>query len=286
MKKFMFFMAAAAICLLSSCEKAILSEEKEENVSDFETEKVTLTFSPVTVTTDAMMRTATDVSTIITRLDVWIVEGDNVTEVHQSSTDTGFGTMTVELNKTKTYTLYACGHKANGPATLTNGVIAFPEEKVTHSFFSTVNFSPATTTEIECSMNRIVGMFRFETTDAIPNEVTKFRFLIPQTFTRWNVAGYGANAIDRTSDVNITSRRDDGSAAFTLYIIGSSTETNYDITVQALDSQDGIIQQRLFEGVPIRNNWKTTLAGTFFVSESVSMSFVADDWSTYDTIGY
>ena len=279
--KNVFFMAAAI--LLSSCEKAILSDDE---IAENEIEKVTLTFSPVTVTTEAMMRTATDISTIITHLDVWIVEGDNVTEVHQSSTDSGFGTMTVELNKTKTYTMYAIGHKANGPATLTNGVIAFPEEKVTHSFFGTVNFSPATTTEIECNMNRIVGMFRFETTDAVPDEVTKFRFLIPQTFTRWNISGYGANAIDRTSDVNLTSRRDDGSAAFTLYIIGSSTETNYDITVQALDSQDAIVQQRLFNDVPIKNNWKTTLAGTFFVSESVTMSFVSEDWSTYDTIDY
>ena len=247
---------------------------------------VTLRFTDFQLEEELITRADADVSTIATRLDVWITDGESTQQVHQSAGDAGYGTVAVTLNKTKTYTVYAIAHKANGAATLADGVISFPDDKVTHSFWYTGTFSPAETTTLSCRMNRIVSQFRLETTDAVPDDVVKFRFLIPQTFTRLSISGEGINKVDRVSDVSVNSRRDDGSVVLVLYIIGSATQTAYDITVQALDASDNIIQERVITGVPVRNNYKVTASGAFFIDAPATFSFLTADWEEYANISF
>ena len=280
MKK-MFLMAAAA--MMAACS----SDNGEEPVNN-ETETVTISFPQFQTTIEPMTRTNTDVSTLVTHIDVWLTDGTTTTAVHQVSTDTGFGTVSVELTRNKTYTMYAIAHKANGAATLTNNIIAFTEEKVTHSMFYTTQFNPSTTNQMSCEMSRIVGMFRLETTDAIPDDVAKIQFIIPQTCTRWNVSGVGTNKIDRTSEITVSSKNQDGTASFVLYIIGSDTDESYDITVKALDANNNVVTngERTFSGVTIRNNYKTIYSGAFFSPSTLTSSFVVSDWETFESINF
>ena len=273
----------AAIALLAACS----SDNGEEPVNN-ETETVTISFPQFQTTIEPMTRTNTDVSTLVTHIDVWLTDGTTTTAVHQVSTDTGFGTVSVELTRNKTYTMYAIAHKANGAATLTNNIIAFPEEKVTHSMFYTTQFNPSTTNQMSCEMSRIVGQFRLETTDAIPDDVAKIQFIIPQTCTRWSVSGVGANKIDRTSEITVSSKNQDGTASFNIYIIGSDTEETYDITVKALDADGNVVENghRTFTDIPIRNNYKTILSGAFFAPGSLSTTFTVTDWETYAVVNF
>ena len=281
MKKCVFLMAAAA--MMAACS----SDNGEEPVNN-ETEMVTISFPQFQQTIEPMTRTNTDVSTLVTHIDVWFTDGTTTTAVHQVSTDTGFGTVSVELTRNKTYTMYAIAHKANGAATLSNNIIAFPEEKVTHSMFYTTQFNPSTTNQMSCEMSRIVGMFRLETTDAIPDDVAKIQFIIPQTCTRWSVSGVGANKIDRTSEITVSSKNQDGTASFNIYIIGSDTEETYDITVKALDANNNVVTngERTFSGVTIRNNYKTIYSGAFFSPSTLTSSFVVSDWETFESISF
>lgn len=274
-------MAAAA--MMAACS----SDNGEEPVNN-EKETVTISFPQFQQTIEPMTRTNTDVSTLVTHIDVWLTDGTTTTDIHQVSTDTGFGTVSVELTRNKTYTMYAIAHKANGAATLTNNIIAFPEEKVTHSMFYTTQFNPSTTNQMSCEMNRIVGQFRLETTDAVPNNVVKVQFIIPQTCTRWSVSGVGANKIDRTSEITVSSKNQDGTASFNIYIIGSDTDETYDITVKALDANNNVVTngERTFSGVTIRNNYKTIYSGAFFSPSTLTSSFVVSDWETFESINF
>lgn len=276
MKRILF--TALAAMLLCAC-----SSETPEPLQ--QTETFTLRFGGFDFSEEPIItRTDVDVATIVTRLDMWVSDGTTTAEVHQSSADEGFGTVTLELNKAKTYTIYAVAHKATGAATLADGIISWPDDKVTHSFFYSGTVTPSTTTELSCRMNRIVGMFRLETTDAVPNECKKFRFQIPQTFHRWNVAGFGTTKKDRTVTVNVTSTQADGTVAVSLYIIGSSESVNYDITMDALDASDGVIVSHTVTA-PICNNYKTCAKGAFFNAAS-TISFVSDDWNTIADINF
>ncbi len=275
---------ALAACMLSACSSENAEEDVFNGSSAENDTEVTLTFSPYRV--EEMTRTIAPISDYCNHLDVWIVEGDNVVDIHQESTDADFGVLSVSLNKTKTYTLYAVGHKANGAATLSNGVIAFPEEKVTHTFFYSTTFSPSTTTTLSCVMQRIVGMFRFEVADVIPDEAYTMTFSLGHTYTRWNVAGYGLNFAERTVTFENFSRNSDGTAAFSMYFIPANLTDQelHDITVTATASDGSLVESKTFEAVPIRANYKTTYHGQFFTTTAMSISFQADDWSSFDAV--
>jgi len=254
------------------------STDSEQPVD--EPTEVTLTFSPYTM--EAMTRTAVSIADVVTKLDIWIYEsGSEVTAIHQTTADAAFGSITVTLDKTKTYTLYAVGHKAD-VATLENGVISFTDDKVTHSMFYSTTFSPATTTSLSCLMNRIVADFRLEITDDIPAECKKFRFTVSGVYDRWSVTTGATHVIDRVSTINYVGT----SRIFNVYAITTNEQTLHTVTVEALDENDGVIQERVFENVPLRNGYKTNYRGTFFIDSQLISSFTVNDWNEYETVDF
>ena len=278
-------LTALAAMMMVSCGKE--GVETDSTATDADNEAtVRMTFTPYGM--EPMTREATGIENYCTRLDVWVVNGSDTTEVHQSSTDSGFGQVSLTLNRKKTYTLYAVAHRASAEATLKEGVLAFPGEKVTHTMVCSEAFCPETTTNLSCVMSRIVGMFRMETADAVPQNVAKIRYSIGQTFTRWSIAGNGVNATDREADIAITSRAQDGTVALSIYLIPSSMTTtdHYDITMTALTDGNDVVEQRVFEDVPIKAGCKTTYRGDFFVRRGMAMSFVANDWETTDIVEF
>ena len=282
MKKIGFFALAAMV--LTAC-----SQDESESVFNDGTvlnqKEVTLTFSPYEVS--AMTRTATSISNYCTHLDVWITDGVTTTDLHQSSTDANFGTVTATLNNTATYTLYAVAHKCTSDASMSGGIISFPDDKVTHSMFYTTTFSPATTTSLNCEMQRIVAQFRLETTDAVPDECKKVRITIDGVYDRWNVTTGGTHQLNRVSTVNISSTATDGTVVFNVFAIVTDESTNHNVTVEALDANDAAVQTpRVFANVPLRIGYKTTYRGALFTDASMSMSFTCDDWSEYDTVNF
>jgi hypothetical protein len=240
-----------------------------------------MTFAPYEV--EPMMRAA--VADYATRLDVWLYEGGTeVQAVHQQSTDDGFASLSVRLEKSKTYTVYACAHKAAGAATLNNGVVSWPDDKVTHSFFYSQTFSPATTTTLNCLMERIVGNFRLEIADKVPEGVARMTVDVGVSPTRWNVAGYGENAVSRVSSFQLTAG---STPTVSVFIIADGDEAeSYDITVTAYDASDAVVQQRVFEDVPIRAGYRSTYRGAFFTEADEVMTFTVNDWMDYETVEF
>ena len=276
MKKLLFLATiCAAFCACANDASEVMEDE--------ETELVTLTFSPYEQS--AMARTtraATSIASVVNHLDVWIYEsGSEVAAIHQTTADAAFGSITVTLDKTKTYALYAIGHKADG-ATLSDGVISFTDDKVTHSMFYTTTFSPATTTNLSCLMNRIVADFRLEITDDFPAAVKKLRFTLNGVFDRWNVSTGGTHQLDRVSTINYGGT----SAIFNVYAIVTDAQTTHDILVEALDENDQEVQTRTFAAVPLRNGYKTNYRGTFFIDTPATASFLVDDWNEYDAVDF
>ena len=275
MRKLLFLATfCAAFCACANDASEVMEDE--------ETELVTLTFSPYEQS--AMARTtraATSIASVVNHLDVWITDGTTTTDLHQTSTDAGFGTVSMTLDKTKTYTLYAVGHKADG-ATLQDGVISFTDDKVTHSMFYSTTFSPATTTNLSCLMQRIVADFRLEITDDIPTECKSLRFTISDVFDRWNVTTGGTHSLNRVSTISYGGT----SAIFNVYAIVTDAQTTHDILVEALDANGDVLQSRTFAAVPLRNGYKTNYKGTFFIDTPMSMNFIVDDWNEYDEVTF
>ena len=279
-----------AVAMLTAC-----TNDGAGEVTNDETADVRMTFSPYDVEpmtransasgltrTDGVTRAA--VADYATRLDVWVYEGDTeVQAVHQQSTDEGFASLSVRLEKAKTYTVYAVAHKAAGAATLSNGVVSWPDDKVTHSFFYSQTFSPATTTTLSCLMERIVGNFRLEITDAVPADVERMTVDVGVSPTRWNVAGYGENAVSRVSSFTPAVG---ALPTLSVFLLAGSEEEKRDVTVTAYDASDAVVQQRVFEDVPIRAGYRSTYRGAFFTEAVGTMTFTVNDWMDYETVEF
>ena len=269
-------LAVVAIAALTAC-----TNDGAGEVMNDETAEVRMTFSPYEV--EPMTRAA--VADYATRLDVWIYDGDTeVQAVHQQSTDEGFASLSVRLEKVKTYTVYAVAHKAGGAAALSNGVVSWPDDKVTHSFFYSQTFSPATTTSLNCLMERIVGNFRLEITDKVPDDVVRLTVDMGESPTRWDVGGFGVNAVSRVSEFVLTAG---STPTVSVFIIADGEEAeSYDITVTAYGGEDAVVQQRVFYDVPIRAGYRSTYRGEFFTEAVGSMSFTVSDWMDYETVDF
>lgn len=272
MKKAFIFLAGAVL-LLCGCSQGL-----PEGSDASEPVDVTLHFTRFQVEQQAMTRAAVDVSEYITRLDIWLNDGETTTAYHQATGETGFGSLSVTLNKNKTYTMYAVAHKGSAAASMSDGVVTFPDDKVTHTFFYTDTFQPTKNMAKVCPMDRIVAMFMVSTTDAVPAEVKKVRITIGNVFTRWNVAGYGMNAIDKVSTISITSTKSDGTVDLITYGITASENTNHSVLVEALDASDAVVQTQTFENVPLRNGYRTVATGNVFTDAPSSFSFMAEEW--------
>ena len=277
MKKVLLIMMATAI--LAACSSS------DEEPTSSELTDVTLNFSPYQV--DAITRAATSIAGIVTRLDVWIYEsGSECAAVHQSADDVQFGSVSLTLDKTKTYTLYAVGHKAAGPATLADGIITFPDDKTTHSMFFTTTFSPSVTTSLSCLMQRIVAQFRIETTDAVPADMKKIQITINDVFSRWSVTTGGTQLANHTHTINITSTAQDGTVALNVFAIVTDAQTLHTVTVTGLDADDAVtLTPRTFADVPLRNGYRTTYRGALRDATTTG-TFTVDDWNDLETINF
>ena len=279
-------LVSAAVALLSGCssDPSVLNVNLKEPTQQADT-TITISFE---FGYDIRPMTRAAIGDAASRLDVWLYEGDTeLTSVHQSSSDVGFGSVSLSLNKTKTYTLYALAHKATAACTLADGIISFPDDKPKESFFYTTTFSPATTTNINAEMQRITGKFTLQTTDAVPNDVDHVQFVIRNTALRYGVDGTLSNITDRMVDFHNITRKADGTCSFSFNILSTANAaTNFEITATAYASDNSIIETKTFDAVPIRNSYRTTYTGAFFTTSEFSMTFTCADWQDYDTVTF
>ena len=252
-------------------------------------ELVTFTFT--TTFMAPMTRAATAITDHANRLDLWITDGTETNEAHQTSTDTGFGTITMKLDKTKTYTVYVVAHNGASAVTLEDNTISFPNNKITKSYFYTNTFSPATTTNLDCNMSRMACQFKLETTDAFPEDAGKMKFIVYGVGTTFDIENQASSNITdkETLYEKINVKEEDGTASFTVtFLADDLTETTlHNVRIQCLSKTDGsVLQEKYFTDLPFLAGNVTTCKGAFFTSGSFSMTFTAEDWDYLDVINF
>lgn len=235
-------------------------------------------------------RTRGDISSSANRLDVWLIQGTDTTEVHQTSEDADFGKVTLTVNKQKEYTLKAVGHKCSAESVMKAGVVSFPAGEIKHTIYGQHTFKPDTLSgTIDMEMTRIVGMFKIDITDSIPSKVQTMQFKIKNSPQKFNTAdSTGTSKADRTAVFQNLSRRTDGGAAFTIYVLPDDLKAkhNYDIEVKALKQNGDVVEERIFDSVDIRANYKTQYSGQLFVTKGATFTFSIGDWNEYTPVNF
>ena len=274
MKKILTF--AFAALALAACTK-----EQPQPAPTGE-QQVTIKFSPYEM---SPMKTQSGVGTVCSRLDVYIIEQGttNTLRLHQERTATAdFGSATVTLQTNRTYRLVAMAHNTTDTCTFRDGVFSFAENKVKQCMVADTVFSPGDGLSLTVVMQRIVGMFKMRVTDALPSDVTGFRFSVDQAGCKFNMATrQSTDRGIRLHTVNGTSTDANGMAVYNVYVMGDDmTTVKYvDITAEALRSDGTAVETREFAQVPIKDNYVTTYSGTFFVTFGMVFTFEVGDWN-------
>ena len=259
MKQLMFI---ALALLLAACEKPVLDNEDAVTKKDA---NVILHFKQYEQ--ESFTRAATDITELCSRLNIAIFDADGtkVKTVAQKESDAGYGTVALTL-AAGTYQLVVIAHNCEGSATITSTEkVTFPNNKVTDTFYYFGDL--VVTSEMQSydlTLTRAVAMFRLVLTDEeIPSTVTKFKFYYlggSSTFSPKD--GYGCVNSKQTE---IRPVSDDG-----IYEIFTLPHTEDDVltklTVTALDQNDNIVKEKVFENVPVSRNQVTRYTGSFFGS--------------------
>ena len=284
-----FSLAVVATMFVACTNKYVTDVDEVEN----EKAKVMISFAP-----EVMTRASVPVGNVVNRLDVWIFEGDAmaavgqteaVAESHQTKDDDGFGSLSVTLDKNRTYTLYAVGHKESAATSISGGVVSFPDTKKLQTLYYTTTFTPSETTTLSCMMKRAVGAFRIVLNDEVPTDVKKLSISTTQTPMQWSFPQLAGVTPSASYAVEWTtwSKDKDGMLYFTVYVLGSNTETHHDFVVSAYGEDGSVLKSRTFTSVPIRNNYMITYRGSFFLDTPFSSTFTVDDeWQMYDDVEY
>ena len=259
MKQLMFI---ALALLLAACEKPVLDNE------DYVTKKdanVILHFKQYEQ--ESFTRSATDITELCSRLNIAIFDADGtkVKTVAQKESDAGYGTVALTL-AAGTYQLVVIAHNGEGSATITSTEkVTFPNNKVTDTFYYFGDL--VVTTEVQSydlTLTRAVAMFRLVLTDdEMPSNVAKLKFYYlggSSTFSPKD----GCGCVN-SKQTEIRPVSDDG-----IYEIFTLPHTEDDVltklTVTALDQNDNIIKEKVFENVPVTRNQITRYTGSFFGS--------------------
>ena len=308
MKKYLFF---ALALLMTACEKPVLDEDvitaKEANVIlHFTQYEWTEQREPFELARrwpsrdgqrrsqqEAFTRAATDITELCSRLNIALFDADGtkVKTVAQKEGDANYGTVALSL-AAGTYQLVVIAHNGEGSATITSEEkVTFPNNKVTDTFYYYGDLVVTSEKQsYDLTLTRAVAMFRLVLTDEeIPATVAKLKFYYTggsSTFSPRD--GYGCVNSKQTEVRPI--------AADGIYEIYTLPHTEDDLltklTVTALDANDNIIQEKVFEDIPVTRNQVTRYTGSFFGSSggetgSGDFHMTADpDWDAVNSFTF
>ena len=251
---------AGIILLAASCSK-----DPSENVNGNETKgNLVVNVFEIEHTPFSAFITRTPPAEVCTRINfaVYSLDGTRIKQVNQQLGDAGFGTASFKLSEGD-YFLTVVAHSSNGNPTMTDPTcIKFTNAQGYSDTFLcsgniTIGDEPQ---EMSVSLNRIVALCRFVTTDDIPTDVSKLKFYYTG----------GSGAFDAQTGLGCVNSKQtiifdlsDGQTQFDLYTFLHDTEGTIHLTVTALDGDDNVLNERTFD-VPLQQNHITWLTGAYF----------------------
>lgn len=260
MKKLFFVLLAV---LLAACEKPYqeVSEEKPA-------EGANVILHMVQFEQIAFSRASTDVTELCSRLNVSIFsdDGTKIQNVAQKAADAGFGTVALTI-PAGTYKLVVIAHNGEGSATITSTEkVTFPNNKVTDTFYYYGDLVVTGEKQTyDLALTRAVAMFQLVLTDEeIPSNVARMKFYYTGGSSTFSpVEGYGCVASKQTELRTVS----DGVKTFDIYTMPHSEKDELTkLTVTALDANDNVVKEQVFENIPITRNQITRYSGSFFGS--------------------
>lgn len=295
---FLFFLLMLSAWSMTSCENPNLDDGQEEEKVDGELTKLTFSVSrfeqlPFDVAS-AKSRASTDVRQVCSRISFAVFHnGNKVSSTNQDADNSDFGRFSVRLAKDSTYTVVVVAHNGTGSATISSPEqIKFKDNKMTDTFYYCQNITVGTQTNYELQLRRAVAMFRLVVNDNTPDEVTQMEFYYTGGSSTFDATtGYGCVKSKQSETRTVSQSAHTGSSTYEIYTLPRADSDGLKITVSAVDALGNVLQERVFENVPVKANQITQYSGNFYdgtpeVADSIVIVTVDDAWTQTTTTRY
>lgn len=279
--------------LLSSCEKAILTDDIDDTeVTDKDTGELYVTCSFSQTQSEITRASSVPLSECANRVQYVIMNGESI--VHNSEQINGggssFGTLAVNLEPgTYRLMIFAHNEKNGNPISVgTDGSIQGYNNRATDSFsYSTeVVITKNKRKAVSCKLTRCVALVNFTSTDKIPTNVSKFRITLTGVSSKYDlrneIGGAATTYVTSLAELNSDRRTSEGMMSnIHSYVFLPAIESVIDAKFEFFNSSDELVLTRNIEGIQMKINSKTSVTGSFFQSDGMDATITVDnDWGT------
>lgn len=268
MKQSVSLFVLAVICaLFSACQKAVLDEDDGGgNKKDGVALRFQVTqFEQMSFDVNNATR-ATDVGKVCTRLNFAVYQnGTRVEQINQLATDADFGSVNLSLATGK-YLLVVMAHSCGGNATMTDpSKVTFPNNKLTDTFWYGDSIEVREDSTYSLKLQRVVAMFRLQTTDTVTTNVKMVRFYYTGGSSTFDaVNGVGCVNSKQTENFTITNDMVGTVSNFEAYTFPKADSNVLNIKLSTHDQASSVIWEETLSNVPIQRNVITVYKGRVF----------------------
>ena len=270
MKKFLFF--SALIALLSACQ------DKNEPAQIQAVQFKVKAFEQVTQPMQAPRATILDDEEGTALTDLFIFDGTSQV-AHQTSEDTNFGTVTLNLTHGN-HNLSFILTRSTG-ITVSEGVMTFGSVRSTFGKLYALNVSGSTGAQ-DLTLDRISGQLIITINDEFPATANQIEFIVNPRYTKLDVTNlHGVDAAEFSQKVSCTSKVGMTGVQYTFNTICPSLtdETTADVTINIYNSGGSVIYSVTIDDVRLASNTRTMLSGNLFTAPIASVG-VNHSWNT------
>ena len=276
-KSFIVPVAIALACLATGCEKAQVANINSDTITNPKPDWQDTIVISFEFGDEARTRATLEDAKI---KDLWLfdyVGGELAQSVHQSSTDAGFGSVSLGVTY-GSHTFYAVA-SAGTDATTSATTITWGKPGDTFYLSKSVDVQPSGTS-VSMLLKRVSTRLRVSVTDELPADMTSLTVTAMWYYAFDYLSGEAAGAQVATRSVSVPSSYagTTGQLIAGFHSLCPIAGYNTDITIAARRADESAIKEVVMSDVPFQRNRQSAVSGGLSsTSRGLSLS-VDDQW--------
>lgn len=266
----------AAACILVACSS-------DDRVADRTETSKHITFA----VSEQLPMTRAALSDACSRLSYFrCTDGEVITETHQQSADTDFGTVTDDMAY-GTHELYFVGYNGTDAFSFdanTDGegyTYSFDKVGDTFTYYTSLTVDKTTAATQTVTLPRRVARFELVVSDALPAALATMEVKIEGASVTLDAeTGKGAAAAVQTKTITVPAANiGKTGCTFIAYAFLMEEPTTATVTLTAKDASGTTIQAYTLTDVELETNYITRYTGNFFAGDFSSTVAVGTEWT-------
>ena len=268
---------AAAVLSLCACNQADVLDSPIKSVTFTLDGDFIVNQEPMTRALEADGKSMTD---------VWVfdyVGGVLQQQLHQSSTDADFGTITLSLAFGIHRLYFVTSRGRDAVLNTTDATLTFGTVSDTFWADHDVTVSSATASSATVTLNRIVTRLRVSVNDAIPSDAATLNVTPSTWYYGFNYTTAAPCAVTNNRTISVTlpsSVIGTTDVVSSFFGFSSSTQWQTNVIIDSKTSTNAVIGSATVTDVPLARNTTTTVSGNLYATLPTYTMILSSDWGT------